>query len=196
MKRGRRNLQVVLVAAILMVVGISVAFAALSTALNITTNTVKNDPTGVTWNIGFTGTSATATPGGTSATGRTCGSATITSSAVTVAETTLSKPDDSCTYALTIKNSGTITGTLTGITPTKPTSTTCATASGGTMVCGNITYKLTSDSAGNTVVTTGGTLAANATRTVYLVVKYTGTTLSSTAITQSGGKFTLTYSQT
>ena len=194
MKRSRRNLQVILVAAILMIAGISVAFAAMSTALTITTNSVKNDGT-VTWNIGFTGSSATPTAGGTSATGRVCGNATITSTSVTVAQTTLSKPDDSCTYTLTIKNSGTITGTLTNIQPTQPTSTTCSTASGATMVCGNITYKLTTDAAGNTALTTGGTLAANATRTIYLSIKYTGTTLGS-AFTQSAGAFTLTYSQT
>lgn len=195
MRRGRRNLQVILVGTILMIVGLSVAFAAMSTVLTITTNTVRNDTT-VTWNIGFQGTSATATAGGTSATGRSCGTATITSTSVTVASTTLSKPDDWCRYSLTIKNSGTITGTLTGIDATAPSSTTCSQASGPTMVCGNITYKLTTDQDGNTALTTGGTLAANATRTIYLFVRYTGASLSSTQITQSGGSFSLTYSQT
>ena len=194
MRKGRRNLQVLLVGAILMVVGLSVAFAALSTTLNITTNTVKNLTT-VTWNIGFQGSSATATPDGTSATGRVCGDATITPTSVTVATTTLSKPDDSCTYALTIKNSGTITGTLAQINQTKPSGATC-TGSGSSMVCGNITYKLTTDSSGSVALTTGGTLAAGATRTVYLVIKYTGTSLSSTQITQSAGAFGITYNQT
>lgn len=199
MRKGRRNLQVLLVGAILMVVGISVAFAALSTALNITTNSVTSlGSPDISWNIGFTGTSATATVGGTSATGRSCGTATITATSVTVGATTLSKPDDSCTYTLTIKNSGTITGTLASITPTKPTGTnvTCGTASGSTMVCGNITYKLTTDSTGSTALTTGGQLAANGTRTIYLVIKYTGSSLNSSAVTQSSGSFAITYNQT
>ena len=194
MRKGRRNLQVLLVGAILMIVAMSIAFAALSTTLNITANTVKNSTT-VTWNIGFQGSSATATVGGTSATGRVCGDATITPTTVTVATTTLSKPDDSCTYALTIKNSGTITGTLANITQTKPTGVTCS-GSTSSMVCGNITYKLTTDSDGQVALTTGGTLAANATRTVYLVIKYTGTELSSTAISQSAAAFGITYNQT
>ncbi len=199
MRKGRRNLQVLLVGAILMVVGISVAFAALSTALNITTNSVTSlGSPDISWNIGFTGSSASPTVGGTSATGRSCGTAAITATSVTVGATTLSKPDDSCTYTLTIKNSGTITGTLASITPTKPTGSgvTCATASGATMVCGNITYKLTTDSAGSTTLTTGGALAANGTRTIYLVIKYTGTTLNSSAVTQSSGSFAITYNQT
>jgi hypothetical protein len=196
---SRKKLQIVLLGAVLMVVGMSVAFAALSTALNIGTNTVNSlGGTGISWNIHFNGTSISATVGGTNSTvGRSCGTATVSSDQLTVSvgTTTLSKPDDSCTYALVIKNDGTIPGMLNGITVTKPTSTTCTT-SGASMVCGNITYKLTTDAAGNTLLTTGGSaLAASGSRTIYLVVKYTGTTLSSSAVTQSNGKFTLQYDQ-
>ncbi len=198
MKKSRRNLQVILVAAILMIVGISVAFAAMSTALTVTTNSVSQLTT-VTWNIGFVTGSVTGTAGGTSATGRSCGTATVTASSVTVAATQLSKPDDSCTYTLQIKNNGTIAGTLGTIQPTNPTGTnvSCGTSSGAQMVCGNITYKLTTDSGGATALntTTNATLNASATRTIYLVVKFTGTAPVSTQITQSGAKFTLTYNQ-
>jgi len=96
--------------------------------------------------------------------------------------------------ALNIKNSGGIAAKLSAITPTKPGSTTCATASGGNMVCGNITYKLTTDSAGSTVLTSQ-TLAAGAALPVYLVVSYTGTTLNSTAVTQSNATFSLAFAQ-
>jgi uncharacterized protein (DUF2141 family) len=194
----RRNLQIILVGAVLMIVGISVAFAAMSTALNITTNSVVQQTN--TWNIGFVTGTVTGTPGGTtSTTGRSCGNATVTATSVSVAATNLSKPDDSCTYTLQIKNNGTIAGTLATITPQNPTGTnvTCGTSSGATMVCGNITYKLTTDSAGSTLLntTSNATLNGGSTRTIYLVVKFTGTAPSSTAITQSGAKFTLTYNQ-
>ncbi len=194
----RRNLQIILVGAVLMIVGISVAFAAMSTALNITTNSVVQQTN--TWNIGFVTGTVTGTPGGTtSTTGRSCGNATVTATSVSVAATNLSKPDDSCTYTLQIKNNGTIAGTLATITPQNPTGTnvTCGTSSGATMVCGNITYKLTTDSGGATALntTTNATLNASATRTIYLVVKFTGTAPVSTQITQSGAKFTLTYNQ-
>ena len=191
----KKKYQLALIVAIVMLLAITTAYAALSTTLNIQTNSVVQEA--LTWNVGFTGTSATATSTGTSTTGRSCGTATITATSVTVAETTLSKPDDKCVYTLTVKNSGTIPAKLSTITPTKPTGTsvTCGTASGPTMVCGNITYKLTSNSAGTTALATNTTLAANGTQTVYLVVSYTGTTVNSSEITQSGAKFALKYDQ-
>jgi len=177
---------------VVLILGIIVAYAALSTTLNLKFTGVTQNA--LTWDVGFTGTSASGTAAGTSATGRTCGAATITATSVSVAATTLSKPGDKCTYALNIKNSGGLAAKLSAITPTKPGSTTCATASGGNMVCGNITYKLTTDSAGSTVLTSQ-TLAAGAALPVYLVVSYTGTTLNSTAVTQSNATFSLAFAQ-
>ena len=193
MKIKSKNLKLLLLIVAILVVGVGIAYAALSTTLNITFGSVTQSA--VSWNVAFQGSSATATAAGTSATGRVCGEATITPSAVTVAETSLSKPGDKCTYELTVANTGTIGAKLGTITPTAPTSTTCSQASGGNMVCGNITYTLTSDAAGSTVLTTGGTIAAGGTQTIYLVVSYNAAGVQSTAITQSGGKFTLTYNQ-
>jgi len=190
--RGKK-LNFLLIIAAVLVVGIGVAYAALSTTLNITFGNVTQSA--ISWNVGFTGTTATATASGTSATGRVCGNATITSSAVTLAETTLSKPGDKCTYTLTVKNSGSVGATLNSITPTAPTSISCSTATGGNLVCGNITYKLTSDAAGANVLTTGNTLAANATQTIYLVAMYTGTGVQSSQVVHNGAKFTLSYIQ-
>ena len=98
------NLKTILLAVIIGVVGVAVAYAALSSTLNVTVSKVTQNT--LSWSVGFTGTSATATVGGTSSTGRNCGNATITANSVAVGNTTLSKPDDSCTYELTISNSG------------------------------------------------------------------------------------------
>ena len=186
------NLKVVLVAVVITLLGIAVAYAAMSTSLNVTTNNITL--TNLSWNVGFQGNSATPSVGGTSDAGRSCGSATITSSTVTVSNTTLSKPDDSCTYELTISNSGTIPAKLGSITPTKPTSTVCETATNGLMVCGNITYTLASDTTG-TELSTNTVINPSNTMTVYLIVKYTGTTLNSSSVTQAGGKFSLVFNQ-
>ena len=190
--KANSNLKVILAAVLVVLAGVTIAYAAMQANLSITTNRITQSA--LSWNVGFQGSSATATVGGTSSTGRSCGTATITSTSVTVAATTLSKPDDSCTYELTIKNSGTIPATLASITPTAPTSITCSPISGASMVCGNITYKLTTDSTGNNLLTKGGTLGANDTLKVYLVVKFTGSTVGS-AVTHSGGKFALVYNQ-
>lgn len=191
--KNRRQKQLIVIAILFVVLGIGIAYAALQTTLNISFNSITQNQ--LTWNIGFTGSSATATEGGTSATGRSCGTATITPTTVTIANTTLSKPDDSCSYALTIKNSGTVTGKLQSITPTAPSGITCDPISSGRMVCGNITYTLASNSSGSTIIATGSNLEPNETLTVYLVAKYTGTTLNSSAVTHTGAQFAILYNQ-
>ena len=192
-KNNTETLKLFLLLGGILVLGVGVAYAALSTTLTVTFGKVTQNA--ITWNVGFQGSSATGSSSGTSTTGLSCGSATITASAVTVADTTLSKPGDKCTWTLTIKNSGTVAANLGSITPTAPSSVSC-TNSGASMVCGNITYKLTTNSGGSTLLTTSaGNLTAGSSLTVYLVAEYTGTTVNSSAVTQTGGKFTLVYNQ-
>ena len=192
-KFNRESLLAVVYVMVVVLAGVSVAYAALSSTLNVTTNKVTQSA--LTWNVGFQTGNITPTEGGTSNSGRVCGAATATASSVTVAETTLSKPDDVCTYELTVKNTGSIDATLATITANNPSSTSC-TNNGASMVCGNITYKLTTDSTGNTLLTTGGTLNnTNGTQTMYLVVKYTGTVTVTSDVAQNNGGFTLIYNQ-
>ena len=192
-KLKKEELKFVLLVAAILVVGVGIAYAALSTTLSITFGTVTQSA--LSWNVAFTGTSAPVTAAGTSDTGRSCGAATVTATSVTVADTSLSKPGDKCTYTLTVKNSGTVAAKLNAITPTAPSGISCGTAAGGNLVCGNITYKLTTDAAGSTLLTTGGALNPNNTQTIYLVAMYNANTLQSTAITHTGAKFTLSYVQ-
>ena len=197
----RRNYTIALIAVIAAVCGVGIAYAALSTTLTITTNKVTQNA--LTWNVAFTTGTVNATVGGTGSAGRSCGAATVTANSVTVADTTLSKPGDSCTYALTIKNTGGIDAKLGTLTGTKPTDqgVTCtvnnaSTSAGASMVCGNLTYKITTDAAGNTPLKTNTTIAkTSGSQAVYLIVSYTGTELNTSAVTQTGGKFTFTYNQ-
>lgn len=198
-----KKLITILLVAVVLLITMTVAFAALQTNLTINFSSVKSNA--LSWNVHFKVENVTATAQGTSATGRTCGTLSVTSSAnttATLAETTLSKPGDGCIYKLTVQNEGGIAAKLKTITPTKPTSATCGTATNGKMVCGNITYLLTTDAAGNTELTTTnfGTVAAKSgstigEKTLYVVVKYTGTNVSSSAVTLSNAKFTLLFEQ-
>ena len=190
----KRTYTIMLGAGIMSIFAIVIAYSALSTSLTVTSNKVTQNA--LTWNVALVTGTLTATTEGTSATGRSCGSATVTATAITVADTTLSKPGDGCVYTFTVKNSGTIAAKLGTVTPTSPSSISC-TNSGASMVCGNITYKLTTNSGGSTLLTTSaGNLTAGSSLTVYLVAEYTGTTVNSSAVTQTGGKFTLVYNQT
>lgn len=209
-----RKLKMILLIAFVLVVSVGIAYAALSATLTITFgNVVQNK---LTWNVAFDTTSTTVTPTlvGSSATGRSCGNATVAADSVTVANTTLSKPGDACIYKLTIKNSGDIDASLASVVPTAPTSTTCTPTSASAsasakLVCGNITYQLVKTASPNnttyaittTNLTTGTALAKATSSTspttmdTYLVVQYTGSSLASTATTQTGAKFTLTFNQ-
>ena len=190
----QKKLIVILMAAVASLFAVSVAFAAMSTTLNITFGKVTQNA--LTWNVAFTTGTVTATTAGTSGTGRSCGNATVAATAVTIADTTLSKPGDKCTWKLNVKNTGGIAAKVGTITPTKPTSTTCGTATAGKMVCGNITYLLTTDAAGSTQLTTSNfTVNANSNKDMYLVANYTGTGLNSSAVTQSAAKFSIKFDQ-
>ena len=174
--------------------GIAIAYAALSQNLNVTVAKVTQNA--LSWDVALVAGTVNATVEGTSDTGRSCGTATVTATSISVANTTLSKPEDGCVYKFQVKNNGGINAKLNSITPTKPTSTTCTTASGGNMVCGNITYKVTTDATGNTLVTTSNaSITAGATNDLYLVVRYTGSNVNSTEVSQSSAKFTLVYGQ-
>jgi len=192
-KMDKQNLMAIVYIMVVVIAGVSVAYAALSTTLTITTSKITQNA--LSWEVGFQTGTVTPTSTGSSNSGRVCGTATVTSSTVTVANTTLSKPDDTCTYELVVKNTGSIDATLATITPVSPSSTSCTT-SGASMECGNITYKLTTDSTGNTLLTNGGTLAnTSGSQTIYLVTKYTGSGLVTSEVSQNNGGFTLIYEQ-
>lgn len=178
------------------VAGLSIAFAALSTTLNINFGTVTQ--TQQTWNVHFKSISnLAATEQKTSSTGFSCGKASTSNDlkTVTVTDTQLSKPDDKCTWALQIQNEGSITAKLGTITAVKPSGKTCTT-NGASMVCGNVTYKLTTDAAGSSVLTANSTINAGSTLNVYLVAMYNDPNLNdSAADTQSSAGFTLQYNQ-
>ena len=205
MANERKRLYVIMCALAVAVVALSIAYAALSATLNIGVSSVQQTPQ--TWNVAFEAGTVTGTAAGTSAVGRSCGTATVNATTASIAATELSKPGDKCTYALTIKNTGSINATLASITPTQPTGTgvSCGTASGAQMVCGNITYTLAKYicmacapyfNTSGSLLPTGGTLAASTgTLPVYLIAEYTGETLAGTEIVQSNAGFTLVYNQ-
>ena len=194
-KANPERLSLILGITLAILVVITVAYAALSSTLNITVNKVTQSI--LTWDVGFQTGTVTAVEGGTSGTGRSCGTATVTTGTVTIATTTLSKPDDSCTYALTVKNTGGIDAILGTITAVDPTGNTCTKSNGNAkMVCGNLTYSLATNAQGTTFLTTGGVLAkSTGTQTIYLIIKYTGATVSLNAEEQTSAGFTLLYNQ-
>lgn len=191
---NKKTMYIAICALILAVIGISIAYAALSTNLNIQSASITQNA--LNWDVHFQSGTVTPTSSGTSSTGRSCGNATVNATTVSTAATTLSKPGDTCTYALKVQNTGDIDANLATITPTAPNSTSCTTIDGANMVCGNITYKLTTDQNGQNLLTTNRTLAkTNGVLDLYLVITYSGTETNTTPVTHNGGSFTLVYNQ-
>ena len=205
MRVGKKHYyKIILIISIIAVISIAIAYAALSTTLTITTNKITQNAQ--TW--GHTMSCSKTNDVGTSTTGRSCGAISVNGTAATVADTTLSKPEDGCVYKCTITNSGSIASKITGIVPTAPTSTSCGTTTSASssatakMICGNLTYGIyASASVSGTTITTSNltvptaAISASGTKDFYLVVQYTGTGLNSSAVTQSNGKFTFTIAQ-
>jgi len=197
MKNERKSLFVIVTILAVAVLGLSIAYAALSTTLTARLGTVTQSQQ--LWAVGFAEGTVAGTPSnsqGSSTSDITCSNATVTTSQASVAGAiVLGKPGDTCTYQLKIQNTGTIDANLSTIAATQPQGVTCN-VNGASMVCDNLTYKLTTDAAGQTLLTANRLLEkSNGELTVYLIATYTGATVSGDDITHSGVEFTLTYNQ-
>ena len=190
--KNTNKLYIMLAIVLVAVVVLGVAYAAMSKVLTITSGKVTQSA--LSWNVAFDTASATvnATAGGTSATGRTCGAATVSASTLTFSDTTLSKPGDTCTWSFTIKNTGSIAAKVSGFAYTKPVSS--CTTSGSTMTCGKLTYKITTN--GSTELAQNSTIAAGGTQAIKVVASYTdNSNLLGSAVTYSGAQVKITYTQ-
>lgn len=195
MQRNKK-MYIILSVLIVFVVVLSVAYATLSTQLNITVASTKQAKQA--WNVGFVANnSISATVSGTSDTGRSCSTISATTSTVTVGNIQLSKPEDKCTWPLTIKNNGTIAANLKQVNITAPTGITCTSLDTRYAVanCGNIKYLITTDADGSNTLPYNTVINAGASLQVYLSARYNSDTLTSTEIVHSGLKFALVFEQ-
>ena len=157
------------------IVATTIAYAALSTTLNISGTVTKK---GGSWNIYFTNPSSASIEGSAKA------------STITLASTQVSfnvelyKPNDSVTYTVDIKNGGTIDAILDSVTLTG-----VDTASNN-----DITYKVTYKD--GTAIKKGDTLNKGVTKTIKIYVKYNDvSTLANTDVKLNLG-VSLAYIQT
>lgn len=183
-----------------LVLGIAVAYAALSATLNARFNSVTVSKG--TWDVGistnWSGTEGSSTGDNSNAS---CGWITYSKNSATVESITLAKPGDGCEYPIYLVNDGDIDAKLSTITANEPSGVTCSkrsinettpvgsyevTTYGYEMVCGNLTYKITS---------TSDMIRGNGSSTAYLNVSYTGTDLSPTPIVHTNPGFTFVFGQ-
>ena len=195
MKRRNYNLLfLVIVVLSIGLLGLSVAYAALSTSISTQFGTIRQSA--MTWDVAFNTGTITGTASNSTVK---CDKGNAQNTTISGMKVTFNAPGDKCSYAFQVRNNGTIGARISSITPKKPNSS--CTTSVSTMVCGNITYRLRYNSATSTTQpAVGDVIAAKSgstatTRIIYLTVEYTGATAATSDFSQSGFGYTINYAQ-
>jgi len=192
MDKDRKPMYVSIFALIVAIIGVTVAYAALQTSLEIRFGSVTQSA--YTWDIKLrNGNVAGAATGSDKVV---CGNAMVTDNSVSVGAVTLSRAGDMCSYPLTVENRGEIDAILAHISASSPKNISCNNEGEGKLVCGNIVYRLSNDSTGNNLLTpnTQRVNKAGGTADFYLVVSAIADTDSTVA--HDGAGFTVIYEET
>lgn len=191
MEKQRQVKGIAILALCVAVLGLSVAFAAMSTTLSINGTATMNT---ASWSIKFMNLSEATVTGSASV----VTAPVLSDTHIGDYEIVLTKPGDSVTYTFDVKNTGTIDAVMS--TFTKGTSPVCtgvsqtsATEDANT-VCNNLTYTLTYTSDGS-AVKANDTLAIGETKNMTLKISYTGNDLPSDDVNISGLDITMIYEQ-
>jgi hypothetical protein len=196
MKQNKKTMTFAGIALLISVISIGIAFAAMSTTLQIQ-GTAQLDP--ATWDIRFVnGSLSQDTTGGATASTPLLNATTIGSYSVV-----LTKPGDSVTFTFDVENAGTIDAIIAALSMNPPT---CqgngATGSAdAAMVCDNLVYTLTNNTVNGTGVAIGDLLdmagGSTSRRTMVLRIEYpmTMNTIPSDDVTITIPPLTITYQQ-
>ena len=188
-----RKIKVLSVAALLVaVLGLTVAFAALSQTLTINGSATVNT---ATWDIHFKNLSEPTLTGDAAVTT----APTIDTKGTTIGTYALklTKPGDSVTYTFDVENSGTINAKITDLvkaeTPTCTGTGDSATAD-AKVICDGLTYTLTYTD-GGAAVKKEDTLNANETKNLTLELAFESDSLPANDVEISNLGITITYGQ-
>lgn len=172
------------------IVGLSVAYALLSTTLSISGSTKVS---AASWGIKFKNLSGSVTGGATYTL------PTLSDTSLSDYEIILTKPGDSVTFNFDITNEGTIGAKVTSLIKNTPTCSGVAGSTTGTtdapLVCNNITYSLTY--ANGTAISQNDTLDPNETKNLKLSLVYNenAASLPSNDVAISNLAITIIYGQ-
>lgn len=190
MEKQRKIKQLTLMVMIVAVLGLTVAYAALSSTLNITGAATLD---AATWKLEFNSLSAPVLTGGAKV---------VTAPTITGGTTlgtynvTLTKPGDSVKYTFNVKNAGTINAKISSFT--KAAKPTCTSPTGvtidATTVCNGLTYTLVYTDT-KAPVAQNDVLAAGQTRNLTLTLAFDGNALPSNDVSITNLGITIIYTQ-
>ena len=184
-----RNLKLITIGGlILIVVALSVAYAALGQTLNVTGTA---QVTGNTWDVKLQAGSCTKTGSATA------GTVTVSGTTATVSGVKLALPGDSVTCTATVVNNGTVAAKLSSFSKKSVSivgTSTTATADAN-LISSNSTYTVTYD--GSASPTTGSALAAGASKEVKITITFNSgaTSVPTNAVNISNMGATLSFAQ-
>lgn len=193
MEKERKIKTLSIIALIVAVLGLTVAFAALSTTLNITgTAKVPNETT--SWDIHFDNLNTELI-----GEGKVTTAPTVSATEIKGYEVSILKPGDGAKFTFDVVNSGKIDATLSSITELKPvcTVTNPESSAEADKVCADLTYTLTYTDSGDAVAA-NDVLNKGTTKNLTLTLVYNNnvsTTLPSDDVTIEGLAISLIYTQ-
>lgn len=193
MNKDRKPMYVSIFALVIAIVGVTVAYAALQTSLEIKFGSVTQSA--YTWNIKLKNGNVAGNPTGSDKV--ICGNATVADSTVSVKSVNLSSAGDMCSYPLTVENNGEVDAILSAISTTSPKNVSCSNEEEGKLVCGNIVYRLSTDERGENLLTSSSQRVSKAggTSNFYLVVSSTTDAAAGATVSQDGAGFTVIYEE-
>ena len=196
MEKNKKMIGIAVIALVVSLVSVGIAFAAMSQNLTINGGGAFNP---ANWSVKFNTSSLVVTPVG-DATGTT---PTITATTIGTYAVTLTKPGDSVNYLFKVENSGDLDAAIANLSKDAPTCT--GTGSSATtdaaLVCGNLVYTLTYNTVNGTPVALTDTLAKNSGTptqvTMVLNIEYPDTmaTVPEDDVTITIPTLTITYVQ-
>lgn len=126
-----------------------------------------------------------------------CGHVIVTNSSIKVDSVKLSRPGDMCSYPITVEDKGKVDAKLVKVSAFSPINVSCESSFDGELICGNIIYRLTTDSAGKKILTAGSQRLKkiDGVANFYLVVSVLEGTTNEKEVSHVGAGFTVVYAQ-
>lgn len=189
MKTDRKIKYVVVMALVVAVLGISVAFAAMNQTLNI--NGVANfNP--ATWNVKFANLSSPIINGSANVNV----APVLTETRIGDFVVNFSQPNDMVTYTFSVRNEGTMNASLSTFTMAAPTCVGSSEITGvndASLVCSNLNFTLTYED--GSIINNGDSLPAGSEKRLKLSIGYNGGTLPSAPVNIKGLDVSFIYTQ-
>lgn len=196
MEKNKTGITIAVIALLVSIIGVGIAFAAMSQDLTINGGGTL-DP--ANWKVRFDTMSLTKAEGGDA----TATTPTVTATSIGTYSVTLTKPGDYVRYTFDVENDGSLDAKIGNLVMPDPvcTGTGDTAAADEALVCNNLVYTLTYDTYDGTPVAIGNTLAKNSgtatTATMVLTVEYPNTmsSLPNDDVTITFPTLTITYEQ-